>query len=68
MEEIMRVLTLYELMSFTRADLELMFQVISAILPSLAEDTLGLRIAFINLKNIKRELNRRDMVSGRWHR
>jgi hypothetical protein len=39
---------------------------ISAVLPTLPEGSLDRRIALINLRNIDRELTRRDMASGRW--
>jgi hypothetical protein len=64
----MRVLTVCELMSFTRPKLESLLNQISAILPTLAERSLDRCIALINLKNIKRELIRREMASGPWRR
>jgi hypothetical protein len=66
MEEIMRVLTLCELMRFSRAKLKSLLDLFSAVLPTLPEGSLDRRIALINLRNIKTELSRRDMTSGLW--
>ena len=38
----------------------------SAMLPTLPGGCLDRRIALINIRNIQRELTRRDMTSGRW--
>jgi len=61
----MRVLTRCELMRFSRAELESFLSQISAVLPTLPEGSLDRRIALINRRNIRRELTRRDMTSGR---
>jgi hypothetical protein len=62
----MRVLTLCELMRFSPAELRSLRDLFSAVLPTLPEGSLDRRIALINIRNIQRELTRRDMVSGPW--
>ncbi len=62
----MRVLTLCELMRFTRDQLRSWLNETSVALPTLPEGSLDRRIALINLRNIQRELTRREMTSGVW--
>jgi hypothetical protein len=66
-EEIMdRVLTRWELMRFTREHLRSLLAEITATLATLPEGSLDRRIALINLRDIERELARRDMTCGLW--
>jgi len=64
----MRVLTLCELMSFTREQLRSTSDEISAVLPTLPEGSLDRRIALINFSNIQREITRREIACGGWCR
>ncbi len=66
MEEMMRVLTHWELMRSTRRQLQAWRDEIAAALPALPEGSLERRIALINLRGIERELTRRQMTSGIW--
>jgi hypothetical protein len=69
MEEIMdRVLTRWELMRFTREYLRSLLEEIAATLVTLPEGSPDRRIALINLRDIERELTRRDMTSTVWRR
>jgi hypothetical protein len=64
----MQVLTECELRRLTCGELRSLLSQTKALLPSLPEGSLDRRIALINLRNIERELIRRDMTWGRWQR